>query len=80
MLLGWLDDSVQYQQDDGNVYKDIGDLYKCTGAVVLHEFGHALGMIHEHQSTIENTLFWNTKPGGVYDERIQFVLMKMEMR
>jgi hypothetical protein len=67
MLLGWLDDSVQYQQDDGNVYKDIGDLYKCTGAVVLHEFGHALGMIHEHQSTFENTLFWNTKPGGVYD-------------
>ena len=27
--------------------------------VVLHEFGHALGMIHEHQNPIGNPIKWN---------------------
>ncbi len=27
--------------------------------VVLHEFGHALGMIHEHQNPRENPIQWN---------------------
>lgn len=27
--------------------------------VVLHEFGHALGLLHEHQSSINNPIHWN---------------------
>lgn len=27
--------------------------------VVLHEFGHALGLLHEHQSSISNPIHWN---------------------
>jgi hypothetical protein len=44
MNYGWLEDGT----DDGE--------YK---SVVLHEFGHALGAIHEHQSPGAN-LEWNT--------------------
>ena len=28
-------------------------------SVVLHEFGHALGMVHEHQSAFGNQIQWN---------------------
>lgn len=28
---------------------------------VIHEFGHLLGMIHEHQNPKNNTIDWNTK-------------------
>ena len=28
---------------------------------VLHEFGHVLGLEHEHQSTFDNTINWNYK-------------------
>jgi len=38
MNLGWIDDDTDYDTEKS----------KGTGAVVLHEFGHALGMIHEH--------------------------------
>ena len=34
-------------------------------ATVMHEFGHALGMIHEHQNPSGNQIQWNTK--AVYD-------------
>jgi hypothetical protein len=49
MNLGWIDDDTQY---DSPVYKN-------TGHVVLHEFCHALGMIHEHQNPKGNTIVWN---------------------
>ena len=30
-------------------------------STVLHEFGHALGMIHEHQNPYDNQILWNKK-------------------
>lgn len=38
-------------------------------AVILHEFGHALGLLHEHQNpnlNCQNEIKWNG-PGNVYD-------------
>jgi hypothetical protein len=43
MNLGWLD-----KDDD----------FSGTGAVVIHEFGHAIGLIHEH-SRGDSVLNWN---------------------
>lgn len=43
MNFGWLDDT----SDDGELRR-----------VVLHEFGHALGLIHEHQNPIK-PIRWN---------------------
>jgi hypothetical protein len=48
MNIGWLDSDTDY--DD--------KAYKGTGIVVLHEFGHMLGMIHEH-SRADRDLEWN---------------------
>ena len=48
MNLGWLDDS-----------RDTKSYFAGQGTVVIHEFGHALGMIHEHQNPVGNTLKWN---------------------
>lgn len=56
MNLGWLDNDIQFNSPD----------FKNTGQVVVHEWGHALGMIHEHQNPKENKIVWN-KP-VVYDE------------
>jgi serralysin len=39
MNLGWLDNDTDYDSIQ----------FKNTGAVVVHEFGHLIGMIHEHQ-------------------------------
>jgi hypothetical protein len=50
MNFGWLDDDKQF---NGN------EKLKNTGTVVLHEFGHAMGMIHEHQNPEGNTIDWN---------------------
>lgn len=44
MNLGWIDDHVDYDPPGPT------SPAKGSGAVVLHEFGHALGMIHEHSS------------------------------
>ena len=33
---------------------------KAFRSTVLHEFGHALGLMHEHQHP-ENTVGWNTQ-------------------
>ncbi len=56
MNLGWLDDDTDFDATQ----------YKGTGQVVLHEFGHAMGMIHEHQNPNGNPIVWN-KP-VVYSE------------
>ena len=34
-------------------------------ATVLHEFGHALGLIHEHQNPVDNPIKWNKQ--AVYE-------------
>ena len=49
MNLGWLDDDILY-----NTSK-----HKGTGQVVVHEFCHMLGMIHEHQNPKSNPIVWN---------------------
>jgi hypothetical protein len=51
MNLGWLDDDTDFDAPQ----------YKGTGQVVLHEFGHAMGMIHEHQNPVNNPINWNTQ-------------------
>jgi len=33
--------------------------YPGLGTTIVHEFGHALGMLHEHQSPFNNPLIWN---------------------
>ena len=38
---------------------------------VLHEFGHALGLIHEHQNPKGNDIQWNTSALNNYMERTQ---------
>jgi hypothetical protein len=43
MNLGWIDDDTDF--DPPTSLESRG-----SGAVVLHEFGHAIGMIHEHSS------------------------------
>ena len=48
MNLGWIDSDTDYD--------DI--VVKGTGIVVIHEFGHMLGMIHEH-SREDATIVWN---------------------
>ena len=35
--------------------------YPGQGTTIVHEFGHALGMIHEHQTPYNNPLVWNTQ-------------------
>jgi hypothetical protein len=39
--------------------------YPGLGTTIVHEFGHAVGMIHEHQTPFSNPLVWNTSV--VYD-------------
>ena len=41
MNLGWLDHPIEHVEDP---------VLYGVGTVILHEFGHALGLIHEHQS------------------------------
>jgi hypothetical protein len=39
--------------------------YPGDGTTITHEFGHAVGMIHEHQTPFDNPLEWNRE--YVYD-------------
>lgn len=48
MNLGWVDDGTNFDSPQ----------YRGTGIVVLHEFGHMIGMIHEH-SRADANLKWN---------------------
>jgi serralysin len=48
MNLGWVDDDTNFDSPQ----------YKGTGIVVLHEFGHMIGMIHEH-ARADSNLQWN---------------------
>lgn len=38
---------------------------------IIHEFGHALGMIHEHQSGIDNKIQWNEDAVYKWGEKTQ---------
>lgn len=49
MNLGWTDQDVQSSDDP---------TLAGTGVVIIHEFGHLLGMIHEH-SRADAKLVWN---------------------
>lgn len=47
--------------------------------VVLHEFGHALGLIHEHQNPKNNPFQWNKKEVyQYYAENFQWTSEKVE--
>ena len=50
MNFGWIDDDINHNK---------GEEYKGSGHVIIHEFGHALGMIHEHQNPKGNPIEWN---------------------
>jgi Astacin (Peptidase family M12A) len=57
MNLGWIDNDTDYDFPEA----------RGTGIVVLHEFGHCLGLIHEHmRATSETSLQWN-KPKVMRD-------------
>jgi hypothetical protein len=66
MNLGWIDapsdftfiynDKEYYIPEDATNLTGGGNK---IGGTILHEFGHALGMIHEHQSPFNNPFIWN---------------------
>lgn len=67
MNLGWLDNPIKFTGINGKEYQvpqeNLGEYLQFSGnfiegGVVIHEFGHALGMIHEHQSP-SSTLEFN---------------------
>ena len=50
---------------DSSMNKPSMNIKDCKVEIVMHEIGHALGMIHEHQNPRENPIKWD-KP-YVYD-------------
>ena len=64
MNFGWMDapsgytftfKGVQYKTPSG--YFDRND---TTGGTIMHEFGHAMGMLHELETPYNNPIQWNT--------------------
>ena len=64
MNFGWMDapsgytftfKGVQYKTPNG--YFDRND---TTGGTIMHEFGHAMGMLHELETPYNNPIQWNT--------------------
>lgn len=65
MNLGWLDEPHQGSFTwAGQTYKVPGCSGWCSnnqnGSVIIHEFGHALGMVHEHQNPTGG-IQWNVE-------------------
>lgn len=66
MNLGWMDAPLAHTFTYNNQSYttpssfDQGG-YPGQGTVIVHEFGHAMGMIHEHQTPFNNPLVWNTQ-------------------
>lgn len=64
MNLGWMDAPLNHTFSYGgrsyttSTSFDQGG-YPGQGTTIVHEFGHALGMIHEHQTPFGNPLVWN---------------------
>lgn len=64
MNFGWMDAPVNHTFTYNNVSYttpssfDQGG-YPGEGTTITHEFGHAVGMIHEHQTPFQNPLVWN---------------------
>ena len=69
MNFGWFDAPSNYTFTYKNVtYKTPSgyfDRNDTTGGTIMHEFGHALGMLHELQSPYNNPIQWDVKK--VYD-------------
>jgi hypothetical protein len=66
VLLAWV--ALAYYRESGTVRAAIGGvafILALFASVVLHEFGHALGLIHEHQNP-KNAIKWN-KPAVIQD-------------
>ena len=65
MNLGWMDAPFNYNFTyNGLNYRtpvsfDRGG-YPGLGTTIVHEFGHAMGMCHEHQTPFGNPFVWNT--------------------
>lgn len=67
MSLGWVDhpgvgatftfSGVTYTVPDNEYTRETQNY--TTGATVIHEFGHALGMEHEHQNPFGVPMLWN---------------------
>jgi len=63
---GWIDApsdfTFNYNDKDYYIPKNANNLRgggNTIGGTILHEFGHALGMIHEHQTPFDNPFIWN---------------------
>jgi len=72
MNFGWMDapsghtftfNGISYTTPSG--YFDRND---TTGGTIMHEFGHALGMLHELESAYNNPIQWNTAAVYAYFE------------
>ena len=64
MNFGWMDAPTSHTFSYDNItYTTPGSFdqggYPGQGTTILHEFGHAMGMIHEHQTPFQNPLIWN---------------------
>ena len=64
MNFGWMDAPFNHAFTyDGVSYTTPSSFdqggYPGEGTTITHEFGHAVGMIHEHQTPFNNPLVWN---------------------